>query len=307
MKPIVDGSINIACVADANYAPHLATLLKSIELNAKPNDSFKVHIVHDSISEDLQKTVVHELKRMEVFWHSVVDHEALKLPPLLQISRATYLRLIMDEVLDEKISRLIYLDIDMVVTGSLKELWQCDLGGCICAAVPDPGVNVEAFAGKHSLDLPGNYFNAGMLVLDMTRARSEGTLKGALNLLLEGKSNFEYADQDALNVVLWRKWKQVDATWNFQREFLYDDLVAWRLMSRDRDSVPKIVHFTESVKPWKPEEWHPFAWLYWKYLLRSGFAKAVMRKEQVKYRDLVKMWLRYLLKKPNLARGSAGP
>ncbi len=307
MNPIVDANINIVCVSDTNYVPHLVTLLKSVEANSAYADSFKVHVIHDSISDDLQEQVASELGRMEIHWYSIVGHDALTLPPLLQISRATYLRLIMDEVLDESISRLIYLDIDMVVTGSLKELWRCELGDCVCAAVPDPGVDVAAFAGKHGLDLPGRYFNAGVMVFDMPRARADRTLGRALNLLLEDQSKFEYADQDALNVVLWGKWKQVDATWNFQREFMYDDLVAWRSLSEDRPAVPKIIHFTESVKPWKAGEWHPFAWLYWKYLLRSGFAGDVMRKGNIRYRDIVKMWLKYLFKKPNLARGSTHP
>ncbi|MEI9426805.1 glycosyltransferase family 8 protein [Mesorhizobium sp. Cs1299R1N3] len=307
MSNSVDENINIVCVSDTNYVPHLVTLLKSVQSNSDQDDTFKVHIIHDAISEDLQKLISAELRAMEVRWYSIVGHDALTLPPLLQISRATYLRLIMDEVLDESISRLIYLDIDMVVTGSLKELWQCDLGDCVCAAVPDPGINIEAFAQKYNFTLPGQYFNAGMMVFDMHRARIDGILRGALNLLLEHPSKFEYADQDALNVVLWGKWKQVDATWNFQREFMYDDLAAWRVMSRDRHTVPKIIHFTESVKPWKAGEWHPFAWLYWKHLLRSGFAGEVMRKENIRYRDIIKMWLKYLFKKPNLARGSANP
>ncbi|WP_421917527.1 glycosyltransferase family 8 protein [Mesorhizobium sp.] len=304
MKPPVDESINIVCVSDTNYAPHLVTLLKSVESNSAAGDRFKVHIIHDAIGHDLQKLVSAELGKMDVRWYSIVGHDALTLPPLLQISRATYLRLIMDEVLDETISRLIYLDIDMVVTGSLKELWTCELGDCVCAAVPDPGVDIEGFAGKHGLGLPGQYFNAGVMVFDMPRARADGTLSRALNLLLEDPSRFEYADQDALNVVLWGKWQQVDATWNFQREFMYDNLAAWRSMSKDRNTVPKIIHFTESVKPWKAGEWHPFAWLYWKYLLRSRFAGDVMRKGNIRYRDLLKMRLKYLLKKPKLARGS---
>ena len=70
------------------------------------------------------------------------------MPPFLQIIGATYLRLVLDKVLDPGLSRLLYLDIDMIVTSSLANLWATDLGGHPCAMVADPGILGPGFAER---------------------------------------------------------------------------------------------------------------------------------------------------------------
>jgi lipopolysaccharide biosynthesis glycosyltransferase len=292
-------AIHIVCVTDENYIPHCAALLKSIERN-HANDFIHVHIIHDSVPDHLIRIVKSNNSKLKIDWHSVGEHPALTLPPLLQISRATYLRLIMDEILDQSIARVIYLDIDMIVTGSLRDLWELNLGDRLCAAVIDPGVPTEAFAGKYGLSGPGAYFNAGMILFDMQKIRTDAILSDALNRLLSDRGNYEYADQDALNIILWGKWLQVDPTWNFQRKFLYIEF-PYNSSFRDRRGDPRIIHFTESMKPWQAQEWHPLAWLYWKYLLATPFARAMMRKEKISPIRILKYWMKYTFRQRPVA------
>lgn len=292
-------TIEIVCCTDANYVPHTAALLASIEDNS--SDQHRFHIVHDAVPESLRDEVNAQFSNLDINWYSVVDHPALSLPPLLQISRATYLRLIIDEVLDVSVLRVLYLDVDMIVTGSLKPLWNTDLGSNLSAAVEDPGIDAKQFAEKFNLPSGGQYFNAGMVLFDLGRIRTEGVFKRCLDRMLGDPAAYELADQDGLNEALWGAWCAVDPTWNFQRKFLYDEFDFISTVELI-NGLPRIIHFTESTKPWQSAEWHPYTWLYLKYLDRTSFGRDVCKAGQIGTISRLKSWLRFHLKRPRLSK-----
>jgi lipopolysaccharide biosynthesis glycosyltransferase len=239
---------------------------------------------------------------MQLVWYPFVDHQVLQFRPLshLQISRAAYLRLAMAEMLPGTVRRVLYLDVDMVANDSLLPLWQTTFDkGRICAAVVDPGVDPQAFALKHSLPSSGQYFNSGVMLLDLDALRAEGLLQRSVQLLATPGTAYEFPDQDVLNIVLWLRWQALDPRWNFQRKFLYDDYAAWRALAPDRSSRPAIVHYTEQYKPWRADEWHPYAWLYLKNLLRTPFREEILQKGKIGWRQGIKWWLRSIIKRPS--------
>jgi lipopolysaccharide biosynthesis glycosyltransferase len=203
------------------------------------------------------------------------------------------------EVLSPTIKRVLYLDVDLIVNGDLRPLWKTNLGDKVCAAVIDPGVDSNEFAAKWSLAGPGMYFNAGMMLIDLDRLRSKPFLHNAVVILADPTKHCEYADQDALNIVLWNEWLPVDPGYNFQRKFLYDHCAAWKSLKPIRRE-PVIIHFTERYKPWGRSEWHPYAWLYLRSLLRTPFKTEILYAGRIGVRDRYKWWLRYLLKRPTL-------
>src|SRR5437763_16981533 len=52
-------------------------------------------------------------------------------------SSATYVRLLIDQLLPADLERVIYLDVDLIVRSDLSELWHFDLNGKTIAAVRD--------------------------------------------------------------------------------------------------------------------------------------------------------------------------
>ena len=210
----------------------------------------------------------------------------------------------MIEMLSPTIRRVLYLDVDMIVNGDLRPLWNTDLHDKVCAAVVDPGVNPDEFAAKWSLPRPGQYFNAGVMLIDLEKLRAKPLFQRAIAILENPTAHCEYADQDALNVVLWNEWLPVDPAWNFQRKFMYDDYSAWKALAPIKRGAPIIIHFTERQKPWQQSEWHPYAWLYLRSLLRTPFRKEVLRAGQISFGDCCKWWLRLVLKRPAIFRKS---
>jgi hypothetical protein len=63
-------------------------------------------------------------------------------------------------------------------------------------------------------------------------------------------------------------------------------------------SAPELVHFIGFEKPWMPGVWHPWAWLYWQNLARTPFAKEVARDFGMTFYQLMRLRLRWWIKRP---------
>lgn len=270
-------------------------------VSCNPGQAFRCHVLCDGVDRMLRARVAECCQPVQILWYGVEQHQVLEFAPLLQITRATYLRLMMLEVLSPAIQRVLYLDVDVIVNGDLRPLWNTDMGDHVCAAVVDPGVDADAFATQYELSKPGRYFNAGVLLFDLTKLRGKHFLEQAIAILEDPTVHLEFADQDALNIVLWNQWLPVDPCWNFQRKFLYDDFAAWKSLN-PKTREPAIIHFTERYKPWQHTEWHPYAWLYLRNLLRTSFSTEVLRTGGIGFADGFKWWLRYRLKRPAVFR-----
>lgn len=290
---VQDDMIELVCVTDANYAPHLAVLLKSIEAN-KGTERVRVHAILDGVDATLLEQIRSAVPGLDILGYHVAKHMALDLPPIMHISRATYLRLIMSELLPAEINRVLYLDIDMVVTQSLWPLWQSNLQGRPFAAVEDHNLSAKDLVKRFGLPCEGRYFNAGMLLIDMQAERVSGYLGQALERLTADPDAYPFADQDALNEVLWQNWTPMDITWNYQRAFLNGHKV-YRANEPRGVHLPVILHFTERWKPWKSDEWHPYAWLYWKHLRHTPFFAEIRQRDRISLPRLAKFWLKYRL------------
>lgn len=287
-----NNTIDIVCATDTNYIPHTAVMLRSLR-NTNPSHPFRIHVLCDNVDRECQLKVEKSISSIEIVWHEINDHSVLEFTPLLQISRATYLRLMMLELLDVNIKRILYLDVDMVVNEDITKLWNTDLQDNLIAAVIDPGMDAQNFAKRHNLQYDKNsYFNAGMFLMDLVKVRESKLMEKSIELLSAHDAAFEYADQCALNIVFWGKWKPLDLTWNFQRKFLYEDIKN-NYKSITQIKNPKIIHFTEKHKPWNKDEWHPYAWLYLKYLGQTAYKNQVMSQGHITRLTALKWWLRW--------------
>jgi len=291
------GLIDIVCGIDSNYAPHLAVMLKSLALY-NPKYRFRVHVLNDAVPDDLRRRVEACNKEIEINWIDAGYHRVLDVEGVEHISSAAYLRLMMLEVLDPSIKRVLYLDADIIINGDILPLWNTPLGGKVCAAVSDAWVDAEEFAQKWHLRADGHYFNSGVMLFDLDKLRSKPYMEQAIKIITTPGHGFKFVDQDALNIVLWNDWLELDPGWNFQRQFLHNDYALWNARSTQTKYQPAIVHYTEAYKPWKKNEWHPCRWLYLRTLLKTPFKSSILESGEINFYHLCKSWLKWTLKRP---------
>lgn len=143
-----------------------------------------------------------------------------------------------------KYDRILYLDADTIVRGSLKPLFSVKLDGALLAAVEEK----EMARHNRNLGRDANipYFNSGVMLIDAQLWRATKTTDRLMSILQS--RDFTYPDQDALNVLIDGQFKSVSDKWNAGH--WVTDL-----------SSSAIVHFTK-IKPNNKRCDHPLtrAW-----------------------------------------------
>jgi lipopolysaccharide biosynthesis glycosyltransferase len=187
------------------------------------------------------------------------------------ITKATYYRLFFTEILPDHIDRIIYLDGDMIITGSLDELWNKDLSGYAVGAVTDMSESIHDYA-RLGYDRTLGYFNAGMLLINLKYWRDHCVLDNFMAVINHHPEKIKYHDQDVLNICFKENKKKLDFKWNFQDGFIYKPEFMEMDVEKYKDQIDKaltdqvVIHYTSAAKPWHKECLNPFKKEFEKYL-----------------------------------------
>ncbi len=183
-----------------------------------------------SLVEKLDVTALYEQE-----FHKCVNETAYCTP-------YTLLRLLAD-LIPGIPDKLLYLDIDIMIANDIKQLWDIDVTDYEYAAVKE----------KYGCWLiRPDYFNAGMLLLNMARIRETGLLKKARELIRTKKLLF--ADQSAIFKSTTRK-KLLPRIYNEQSKFNKKDTVVCHFCKR---LMFRPYPHTENYKQWQVEEIHKY-------------------------------------------------
>ena len=124
-----------------------------------------------------------------------------------RVSVGTLYRLLVPQIIPSDIEKIIYLDSDIVVNIDIKELWQVELGEKILAGVPEILSYKTADEMNRNFNLcadgfvkPENYFNAGVLVMNLNLLHAEEKkIFDGLRFGFQDIRHRSYLDQDVLN------------------------------------------------------------------------------------------------------------
>jgi lipopolysaccharide biosynthesis glycosyltransferase len=290
----------VVLAADDNFAMPLAVTIRSALDNLSPDRTLRVFILDAGIREETRSRLVQSWPRgrYRIEWLKVDASSLFDVPVSGHVNLVTYYRVLISRVLPAEISRVIYLDADLVVCADLGRLWDCAFNGQWCLAAQDCAApyldssqalaNYELCASMlgssrpvpnlRELGLQGDaaYFNAGVLLVDLDGWRRENLSARMLDCLARYRQHVTWWDQYALNVVLAGRWGRLDPRWNQgSHVFVYP---TWEQSPLDRRTFeqmrddPYIVHYTTNSKPWSPLCPHPLRGLYFEYLDRTVWA-----------------------------------
>lgn len=243
-------AIHIALVLDDNFWAPAYAVMRSVALHTRRRKDLRFHLVHQPLATEH----VADLMRIEdefgakIVWYALAgmpefDEMVRELPSYYRISKVTYARLILDKLLDPGIQRVIYLDSDIMVRDGIETLWNADLAGQPIGAVRDAGAPLEALEVDHrrrtGLDPADLWFNTGVMVIDLPQWRGWGITQQVAKMVSEGTAQNLFLDQDILNIIFCRRWRELPREWNFQSpRHVHEPL------------TPSIVHYTGEHKPW---------------------------------------------------------
>ena len=166
--------MNIVYIANEKFAVHLGVSLYSLYERNRNEKDIRVFIISTGIGEDslgklksIAKKFGRDVEIIELKDTSKYFDTGLQ-DSTFDISKMG--RLLVGEILPEDVDRILYLDCDMVILHSIRELYNTKLGENIIAAVEEPTV-LERVRYEIGLDYEASYVNAGLLLIDLKKWR----------------------------------------------------------------------------------------------------------------------------------------
>lgn len=245
--------------ADEHYAPHLGTALYSLLAN---NTALRLKIL--IITPSLTRESAQRLKQIGQDFSTPLrfaraPNDSLSGLPLgHHFTYTAYLRLFAANVIRGK--QCLYLDSDLVVTGSIAELISRDIADYHLAAIENPGFDRHEELG---LTVGAKYFNSGVMLINLERWRRENIQERVIDFSIRNPERVKYADQCGLNAIVDGNWLAVSRNYNFQTRHSV-------ALGAEAKIDPAIIHFTGSSKPWEPHP-HTYKDIYWAYRQKNPF------------------------------------
>lgn len=299
MQIKMSAEINIALGFDARFAPHAAATIASIANSTKLSDC-RFIILHTGVGEHLKTLVESASQNSRFDWVEVNDDDIPAFEARRHLTRATLFRLGLEHLAPRDCNRVIYLDVDLIVTGDLTALWNCDLEGHPIGAVADGLVNQDNFfARQWGISADTLYFNAGVLLIDLEQIREKKHFTATMEFVAKHDKDLPFNDQDALNKIFLNNWHPLNVAWNVQRP----QAVPWDATTIPAhlqlgDQRPLIIHYTGPEKPWLADGYHPWSWLYWQNLSYTPFFHSVARAHGVGRLHRLRLYVRWLKRRP---------
>lgn len=293
-----ESNVPVVFAANDSYAPYLAVALKSLIENTSRERNYDLIVLHTDITRENQARLTRELVHTEnvsLRFKNVApvfeEYVKLDLRVYAQISKETYFRFLIQDIMPDY-DKVIYLDSDLILLADIAELYDTPMGGKLLAAVRDADSAGEVNEldpdyrqyqlEKMKLEKPFDYFNAGVLVINLAEMRKSFTVHEILKLAASEKWHF--LDQDVLNMLCAGRVTFLDMTWNVMMD--------WKIGSSSRINIikhapyqiylgymesrkaPKLVHYAGIQKPWKCADCD-FAEYFWQYARMTGFYETI--------------------------------
>ena len=266
-------NVAIAVAANDYFIPYCATFLKSMAEHSNSDKNYDILL----LSQDVSDINVKNVKKMLSAWKNislrVLDPSVLIDQYTFHIeghfSKETYYRLVLPELLPNY-DKVLYLDSDMIAMDDVAKIYDENIDGYLLAACHDADTaglyngyrkDKKDYTDKIlRLKEPYQYFQAGVLLLNLEEFRKRYTTKQILDFAVSEK--WQLLDQDILNKLCEGAVKYIDMSWNVMVDFAgirINQIIAlaprWlNEMYQEARKNPKIIHYAGPQKPWfEPE------------------------------------------------------
>ncbi|MDB5226400.1 MAG: glycosyl transferase family 8 [Bacteroidota bacterium] len=252
--------MQIAITLNEKYLIPACVMLTSLFEN-NPQNNFHVHVITDFKSSkiSLLKYILNKYKQQYTIYN--LDEKFLRniqqFKITLHAQLANYYRLFLTEILSPGLNKILYLDVDMIITSDITPLYNINLDNAPLAAVSSNNKELNSV-----LNIPQSfeYFNSGVLLINLQYFREHHLAEQFAKYITQNPDKITFWDQDVLNALLYEKRIPVGREWNVAEDTLATNVIP---------SV-NIIHYTGMHKPWnKPYCSHPLRDEYFKYLAKN--------------------------------------
>lgn len=272
--------IPIFFTIDDAYAPYLHVALISLIENASKDRNYKIIVVYQELNEKNRNNLAElvkdysnfemEFKYMKQSLDMITDRIENRLRSDY-FTMTIYFRIFIPDMYPEY-DKAIYIDSDIVVPGDISELYDTDMHGNLIGVCKDSSVNDAPELQRYmteSLGLKlGDYFNSGMLLMNMKALREVNLAEHFLYLLNKYHFDCIAPDQDYLNSMCYGKIEYLESCWD-----------AMPNRNKPENPSPKIIHYNLFDKPWCYDGIQ-YESYFWDYAKRSVYYEDIVKSKE---------------------------
>lgn len=294
--------MEIALCTDDNYIIPTIIFIKSIEIN-NINEDINYNIIYKDLKKENKQKLSYSLtnKKSTITFYQI-NTDILKDCPIRiedHVTLATYYRLLFPSIFPKSVSKILYLDIDILCLGSLSTFYEQNLTNYSCSVIHDERNNDESIFNRLNYSKSNGYFNAGVMLINLEYWRENKIQEKTLNFIQTNKEKCLWHDQDALNYVLNNTVKWSDFKYNFTQGFFFNkkDLLISSTYYKAIDNASNnicLVHFSSAYKPWHIECNHPLK-SYYREFYTKIFGKKMKLTHKLKGFNLIKWQIKKYL------------
>jgi len=197
--------ISIMIVTNSNYFLTTLTMLSSL-FQSNLSHVINAYMLYSNLQES-------EIDRLQKFVNKYtgktiipiyINAELTKhLLPKDKFPIEIYYRILGIDLLPLDLNKILYLDVDLIVKKSIRQLYDTDVSGYAFGACEDifgqiNGLDIE---NHNRLSVPDDYryFNSGVLLMNLEYLRQNGQVDCILQNIFDNFERYYYVDQDVLN------------------------------------------------------------------------------------------------------------
>lgn len=297
-----NNNVPIVFSADQNYLPYVATAIQSILENSSKEQNYDIVILNSGIDEPEMTKLQHSLNvpNFSVRFYDVSKIiKGINFFTSQHISKESYFRLLIPFIFN-RFTKVIYLDSDLIVLHDVSLMKNIKMGANILCAVKD----VDWIAAYKQYDpkrklyaesilklkQPFNYFNAGVLIINIDMFKQEFSYNTILDMFTS--NDWLFHDQDILNVLCAGKVQYLDMSWNCLVDYKdpeYSRMDAAKVIPfqiyedfQQAYKNPYIVHYAGCKKPWNYPD-SDMAEYFWYYCRHTNYYEQALKNMFVKH------------------------
>lgn len=279
------------CVNDG-YAQYIMVTIKGLlENNSNP---IVIHVLSDYISERnlvRLKDLVSSYPFAELKVVIVDDSKLHGLKDTWTIY--TWYRVLLPEILDEDVHRVLYLDADVLVAGNIEHLFCFDMTNKAIAGTIDFQSKDPSTYKRCGYEQEKEYVCAGIMLMNLDYWREHDIANKVIRWGRENNDRIQFPDQDSINYICRDNKILLPLKYDIVDGFFHDDYYYQHYPRELRECVefPVIIHYAGQA-PWVVElsnhllqdEWDRYNKTLAKPIRKIYQSKGLLRFKVVLYR-----------------------
>jgi lipopolysaccharide biosynthesis glycosyltransferase len=221
------------------------------------DENFDVFCLHSSLSEDDKNYINNHIKfdNIKINFIQIDNHYFENAPTVKRYPIEVYYRLVAYEFLPKNIDRVLYLDVDIIINKSLKELYNLDFKENLFFASTNTGKFLTWF-NRIRLGIKKNhiYPNTGVLLINIQKMREVAKKEDIFEFIEIHKPFMTLYDEDVVFGLYGDKISLLD-----DKKYNLSDRNIKRYNTFHKNKIDKkwvdennvIIHYLGKNKPWK--------------------------------------------------------